>query len=191
MQRREALLKTALIMGGAVSIPAITGILQGCTAKREVGWIPQFLSEDQARLVGEVAERILPATDTPGALDAGVDQFIDTILADCAREEDQQRFNAGLEDLEKRSEDTFNNSFVNLENEEKDQLLTELESEAYENEGGEQPFFISMKELTILGYYTSEEGRTTVLNHVPIPARYEGCVPVDESTRFNVGYNFT
>ena len=72
IDRREALKRTAMLMGGALSSSAIAGVLQGCTAQPELNWQPKFLTEDQGRLVAEVAERIIPKTDTPGAKDAGV-----------------------------------------------------------------------------------------------------------------------
>jgi len=57
MDRREAIKRTSLIMGMAVSTPVITAIMEGCTVKKEINWIPTFLTKDQAILVGQVAER--------------------------------------------------------------------------------------------------------------------------------------
>jgi gluconate 2-dehydrogenase gamma chain len=82
MDRREALKRTAWLMGGVVSAPAIVGILKGCTAKPTIDWKPVFLTEDQAALVTQVADVIIPKTDTPGAKDAGVPSFIDLMLKD-------------------------------------------------------------------------------------------------------------
>ncbi len=72
IDRREALRKTALLMGAAVSASALTGILQGCKATPELTYTPVFFNADQATLVSEVADIIIPRTDTPGAKDAGV-----------------------------------------------------------------------------------------------------------------------
>ena len=80
MDRREALKRTAWIMGGVVSAPAIMGVLKGCVAKPTIDWKPVFLSEDQGILVSEVAEIIIPKTDTPGAKETGVPGFIDLML---------------------------------------------------------------------------------------------------------------
>ena len=87
MDRREALKRTAWIMGGAVSAPAIMGILKGCAAKPTIDWTPVFLSSDQGVLVSQVAEIIIPKTDTPGAKDVGVPGFIDQILKECYSKE--------------------------------------------------------------------------------------------------------
>ena len=80
MDRREALKRTAWIMGGAVSAPAHMGILKGCAAKPTIDWTPVFLSSDQGTLISQVAEIIIPKTDTPGAIVVCVDWFIDQIL---------------------------------------------------------------------------------------------------------------
>ena len=96
MDRREALRRTALLMGGIVSAPAIMGVLNGCTAKPTIDWKPVFLSQDQSIIVTQVADIIIPKTDTPGAKEAGVPAFIDLMLKDCYSKEDQDRFTAGL-----------------------------------------------------------------------------------------------
>ncbi len=95
MDRREALKRTAWIMGGVVSAPAIMGVLKGCAAKPTIDWKPVFLSEDQGILVSQVAEIIIPKTDTPGAKETGVPGFIDLMLKDVYSKEDQDRFLVG------------------------------------------------------------------------------------------------
>lgn len=72
MDRREALRRTALLMGGAVSAPAIMGVLKGCTARPGVDWKPEFLNDEQASIITDISEIIIPRTDTPGAKDVGV-----------------------------------------------------------------------------------------------------------------------
>ena len=99
MDRREALKRTAWIMGGAVSAPAIMGILKGCAAKPTIDWTPVFLSSDQGALVSQVAEIIIPKTDTPGAKDVGVPGFIDQILKECYKKEDQDKFLSRVESI--------------------------------------------------------------------------------------------
>lgn len=183
INRREALKRVSLIMGGALSSSAIAGVLQGCSAKREVDWEPKFLSQEQAATVSEIAERILPKTDTPGAKDAGVPEFIDLMLNDIYTEEEQQQFLAGLEQLEKDSESEYGDSFAELQPEQQDELLRKLAAQATEqrNTGSEErPFFSMIKELTMLGFFTSEVGATQFLQYVAVPGSYDGCVPLEE-----------
>src|SRR5688572_1054159 len=97
MNRRELLQRVAYLMGGAISAPAVLGVLNGCSAKKEeAAWQPVFLSKEQGALVADVAEIMIPRTDTPGAKDAGVPAFIDLILKDAYEEEDRQRYVSGL-----------------------------------------------------------------------------------------------
>ena len=169
-------------MGGAISAPAVLGVLKGCTPKKELNWQPAFLSEDQAAVVSEVAERIIPATDTPGAKDVGVPEFIDEMMNDIYGEEDQQQFVAGITELQEMSQSEYDKDFANLEPEQQDALLTKLEAAAQEQgESDKKPFFTTMKELTLLGFCTSEVGATQVLQHIPVPGRYEGCISVEEA----------
>ena len=170
-------------MGGTLSAPVIMGVLKGCTPKKELNWQPAFLSEEQAAVVSEVAERILPATDTPGAKDVGVPEFIDVMMKDIYGEEDQQKFVAGITELEEMSQSEYGEDFVNLDPEQQDALLTKLEAAAQEQPEGSdtKPFFTMMKELTLVGFCTSEVGATEVLQHVPVPGRYEGCISVEEA----------
>ena len=169
-------------MGGTLSAPIMMGVLKGCTPKKELNWQPAFLSEDQAAIVSEVAERIIPATDTPGAKDVGVPEYIDLMMQDIYGEEDQQQFVAGITQLEEMSQSEYGDGFADLEPEQQDALLTKLEAAAQEQKGGDtKPFFATMKELTLVGFCTSEVGATEVLQHVPVPGRYEGCITVEEA----------
>ena len=79
-------------MGGAVSAPAIMGILKGCKAKPTLDWKPSFLSEEQGLLVSQVSDIIIPKTETPGAKDVGVPGFIDEMLKEVYSKEDQDKF---------------------------------------------------------------------------------------------------
>ena len=182
MNRREALRRTALLIGGAVSAPTIAALLAGCDARTgETGWSPRALNGDQTELVATIAEHIIPETDTPGARSTGVHRFIDTMLAEYYTPDDRRRFLAGLEDVDARAKRSGGKSFLRLAPKEQVALLGELDRDAYAQPA--TPFFRTMKELTILGYYTSEPGATRELHHVPVPGRFEGCVPLAQVGR--------
>jgi len=181
MDRRSALKRTALIMGGALSSSAITGVLQGCTAEKQIDWQPTFLSQEQATTTADVAERIIPVTDTPGAKDAGVPEFIDNMLNDVYTEEEQQRYLDGLNQLNQESDSAFGDPFSALEPEQQDQVLQTMADATADHQGEGKPFFLMAKELTMLGFFTSEIGATQVLQHVQVPGDYKGCIPVEEA----------
>ena len=83
MDRRKALQRTAFLLGGAVSASIISGVMSGCQAEKVPDWQPEFLDKDQALLVSELAETILPETETLGAKSIGVPEYIDIIVKDC------------------------------------------------------------------------------------------------------------
>ena len=184
MERREALLKTAYLMGGTISAPAMAGILQGCKAEPQgPSWVPQFLTPEQGAMVTDIAEIILPATETPGAKDVGVHEFIDSMLDKVYKEKDRDRFVKGLDDLEADAESTFQKSFASCNTEEQTTLIQKL-NVPVTNEmlrpDKDRSFFLMMKELTLLGFFTSEVGASQVLQYDPVPGAYRGCVPLEE-----------
>jgi len=185
IDRREALRKTALLMGAAVSASALSGILQGCKAAPELTYTPSFFTEDQARIVMEVAEIIIPKTDTPGAKDAGVPGFIDVMLKDCYKKEDQDRFIAGLTAFDEEAKKAYGDSFIYCKPEQQVELVTKTHAvaltEAKENKEAKRPFILMAKELTLLGFFTSEPGATQVLQYVAVPGSYKGCIPLAEA----------
>src|SRR5688572_7217983 len=114
MNRREALQQVAWLMGGTISAPAVVGILSGCTAKQDANWKPVFLSPERASLVAEVAEIIIPRTDTPGAKDVGIPALIDRMLKDVYPTTDQDRFIAGLDTFDSNARAQFGRPFLKL-----------------------------------------------------------------------------
>lgn len=189
MDRREALRRTAMLMGGALSAPAILGIMNGCTAKPTIDWKPEFLSADQGAVISRLADIIIPATDTPGAKDVGVPAFIDKMLKDVFSKEEQQKFLDGLKAFEDRSRRETGDNFVELGEEEQVSFVTTVHNEDVQSYASSRnsrppaprPFLLSVKELTMLGFFTSETGATQVLQYVAVPGAYKGCVPVTEA----------
>ena len=183
IDRREAIRRVSLLLGGTLSLPAITGILAGCTGERESGasWKPRALSAKQGEMVATIAEQIIPRTDTPGARDAGVHRFVDEMMADYYPAGERARFLAGLADLDERARRGCGNDFLACAASEQASLLAVLDREAVGRAASrtEPHWFRTMKELTLLGYYTSEAGLTKELGWVQVPGRYDGCVPLD------------
>lgn len=191
MSRRDAIKHVALLMGGAVSVPAILGVLNGCSAKpgADADWKPVFLTHEQGALVAEVAEIMIPRTDTPGAKDIGIPAFIDTMLKDAYSKDEQERFVAGLADFEAQAQSEHGRAFLELEPGQRAAMVKRVHDPVAEAEKqsdippGERrrPFILTMKELTLLGYFTSEPGATQVLQYNPIPGAYQACVPLEQA----------
>jgi gluconate 2-dehydrogenase gamma chain len=194
MDRRELLKQVAFIMGGVISAPAIVGVLSGCSPKHDANtrgsWKPQFLNEAQAAVVTAVAEIIIPRTDTPGASDLGVPAFIDVMLKDVYPAEDQRRFLSGLQEIDSEAVQLKGKSFVALQVKDQEELVrkrheaavkTEREMRATSQSHLNRPFVMMMKELTLLGYFTSQPGATTVLQYSAVPGAFHGCIPLKEA----------
>lgn len=188
MNRRDALARVALLMGGTLTAPTMIAFLDGCKTSNETATAANFaFSPDQLNLVSEIAEIIIPKTDTPGAKDAKVGEFIQLMLKDCYYEKDQKSIMAGLAKLEDKN-------FMKATPEEQTTLLTSAEQESIDElkRIGEErtkaktagqvfeepgvPFFRLMKELTLLGYFTSDLGAQQALEYVAVPGRYDGCI---------------
>ena len=182
--RREALRRAAMLLGGVLSAPAIAGVLAGCDSRSGNG-TRRALTSDQGELVATIADHIIPETDTPGARAAGVHVFIDRMLAGHYGDEDRKRVLDGLEELDERARRECGRAFIRCSADEQRALLTRVDAEAFAERTArrEVPWFRTIKELTVLGYYTSEIGATKELRHVAVPERFEGCVPFTQIGR--------
>lgn len=191
MNRREAIQQVAWLMGGAISAPALMGVLGGCSAKAPAGpsWTPVFLDGQQSLLVSEVAEIIIPRTNTPGAQDVGVPAFIDRMLKDVYTSEDQERYVAGLAEFDQAARNHYGQPFMKLEPAQRKEHLQKIHDTAVSEERAmvpppttlRRPFVLMTKELSLLGFFTSRQGATQVLQYDPLPGAYQACVPVGEA----------
>lgn len=180
MDRRNALQMVAVMMGGVVVTPALADILEGRTPM-PVSAKALVFSSDQEALIAEIADVIIPTTDSPGAKAAGVAPFINTIVSDCYPKDYQDRFKAGLEKVERECKAAYGKSFVQANNDQRTVILKIEESNAYaDRKAGakDAPFWFMIRELTVAGYFTSEAGCTQALSYEWVPGRYEGCVPL-------------
>jgi len=190
MERREAIRNTALILGYAVSASTVTAVLNGCTSETTVNeasdepWSPKFFDKDEIALIDEISEVILPATNTPGARDAEVYKYIDVIIAHHTDSVEQGTFRDGLAELDRSCSETYGASFLECSSEQRLEHLRALDEQAYaysnKNSGRYRPWFSRMKELTWIGYFTSELIGENYLNYDPVPGVYHGCIPLDE-----------
>jgi len=187
IDRREVLRRAALLLGGALAAPTVVGVLAGCQAARvpDDAWVPRAFTRPQADLVAAIAEHILPETDTPGARTAGVHRFIDAMLAESYAAPERKGFLAGLADVDARAGRISGHPFLQCTVADQRALLEVLDREAFAAgpDPLETPFFRTLKQLTLVGYYTSQTGATRELHHAPVPGRYDGCVPLAQVGR--------
>ncbi|WP_234572128.1 gluconate 2-dehydrogenase subunit 3 family protein [Rhodohalobacter sp. 614A] len=181
IDRKEAIKRTAMIIGGAVFAPNILGILKGCTAQPGVDWNPVLFSNDQARLVTSLADVIIPADEYPSASEAGVPAFIESMINEVYTEEQRNEFLEGLDSFAENSRITLETDFFDSSDERRYEVVYNENQSALEIDRNESAsFFLRFKELTILGYFTSEIGASEVLRYEAIPGMYDGCMPFEE-----------
>jgi hypothetical protein len=184
ISRREAIRKVAIMLGGTIALPDILKAWES----PEIINVSEAFKTEQGYLIGQIAEAIIPTTDTPGAIAAGVPAFIEKMIADCYTKEIRDKFYADL--------DRFGSAtnYLSLSAEKRIEALKQLEADALKDrslvkriEGSTQlqpaPLFDQLKSLTITGYFTSEIGCTQALRYEQVPGRYDGDVPYKKGDR--------
>jgi hypothetical protein len=185
MLNRRAAMRGGLALTIGVASTGLAGRAMAA-ALPSLTWTPMALTPDQARLVDVVAELIMPATDTPGARQAGVPQFIDRALADYCDKAQAQLLRTGLDRMDADARAAHGDAFIALTPPQQVALLTgyDREASAVRNQTPNQPhFFLALEDLVTIGYFTSEPGATVALRYDPVPGAYHGCVPLSELGR--------
>lgn len=190
--RREAIRRVGLLLGGVAFVGG-TGLLEACAKDRGAdgtssatatgpGPIGTFSLDDQAFL-DEIADTILPTTAaSPGAKAAKTGPFMAVMVTDCYDAKDQQIFRDGMQALEAACQKMHGTGFMKATPEQRTALLTALDQEAIDYMKTRKPdapthYFRMMKELSMLGFFTSEIGCTQALRYKESPGPYQACVP--------------
>jgi hypothetical protein len=197
MNRRDAIGRVALIMGGAVI--GAEFFLSGC--KSTPTQVSDLFDADHVAFMNEVADTILPTTAaSPGAKAANVGQFMAVMVRDCYTTGDQKIFLDGLKKLDDASQKQSGSKYLDLSTKQRTDLLIALDKEQkdyytlqYKNQDADlakhkgdetympadipDHYYRMIKELTLLGYFTSEVGATKALRYMETPGHYDGCMP--------------
>ncbi len=184
-----------LFTGYAISSSVIAGVMQGCQPESSgPEWTPQYLSQEQADQVTAMIDVMLPPTETPGAVELGVPAFIDLMVKDWYKPKDQEKFKGGLAMMDQEAQSAHGKIFVDLSPEEqlalmnkvdqetRDKVEAEAMSQTGEDTGDDKywPFMHKLKNLALLGYFSSEKIGTEVLAYDPIPGDYLPCIPLED-----------
>ena len=189
MNRRELLRRTALLIGGVASSSVCQAVLAGVDGRAKIE--KPILSAIQRQQCAVLTELIIPETDTPGAIEAGVPHFVEVMVSDWYTNRERQIFIAGLDSLDQFCSEGFDKRFLECTAQQQINALEQAETDSadYKPESGShtgdgegsllapkedegKPFFIKIKELTVLGYYTSEVGAKEELRYDPMPMEY-------------------
>ncbi|MEO8335185.1 MAG: gluconate 2-dehydrogenase subunit 3 family protein [bacterium] len=185
MNRREAVARLFAITGTM----AVGGelFLAGCRAPEAAKRTVAFSTADIA-LMDEIADTIIPATDTPGAKAAKVGAFMAMTAHDCYDDASYASLRGGLQTIDDASRKRHGKSFMDSTPADRTTLLDELDADqrahTLKRSAGEPVhYFRLMKELTLIGYFSSEIGCTKALRYVESPGSYDGNAPYKKGDR--------
>ncbi len=188
MHRRQAL----RLLASAATLPLLSreafSLFQAVHEQMPEQAVLKTLNPRQNATVTTIAELIIPQTDTPGAKAARVNEFIDLILTEWYDEEEKSIFMTGLADVDSRTRDLYGKDFVDCAEKQQVEILQALDDEVAARDQDarrrrshppEKNFFFMMKQLTLVGYYTSQVGFEQELHGEIIPSRHAACVPLE------------
>jgi hypothetical protein len=178
MRRREVV----QFLGAALALPFLprgteAAIKLGEQIHRRIGDVPfRTLNAAQQRIVTQIAETIIPETDTPGATSVKVPEFIDLILTEWMSDEEKAAFLAGLSDMDVQAAAMGSPHFVELAEAKRGEFLTGLDAKR-PNKAGAEHAFARIKALTVYGYFTSKTVQQDILKTQMFFNGYNGNVP--------------
>lgn len=209
MNRRIALKNMGLALGYSVATPTLISLMQSCQQDTSPEWTPVFFTPEQGAVIMQVADLILPKTDTPSATEVSVHKFLDRYMNEVSEPEDQETFRVHLNDFIKKAsqnagkeagepltpeelEPVLAEALKKRSPEEEDQLSESLEAYDEAVASGNPPtldpeisayaFATQFRGAVIWSYKTSEYVGEEVLAYLPVPGEYIGCGDLDELT---------
>lgn len=181
MKRKTFLNRMLQAGGGIVLLPSVS-LFNGC---EYVPTLRTNLTDTDIPLLDEIGEIIIPSTDgVPGAKATKIGTYMILMVQDCYGPREREIFLKGLNTFDAICAKQFKNSFVHLKADQKQEILEQIQAEALayklDNSSKEQTlpqYFDMLKSLTISGYFSSEIGMTEARKYLPIPGRFESCIP--------------
>jgi len=175
LDRRALLFGAVFLLGGAAALTRFTRRPESRTSAPG-----SALSGDQFALLEQVADTIIPGTDTPGALEAGVPAFIRDMLTDWASAGTRAELIGVLEAIERQAWAQFGAAFLELAPERRLAVLSRFDEDALSRQ---DPAYARFKYLVLVGYYQSEIGATQELRYELVPGAWRSCLPLTEVGR--------
>jgi hypothetical protein len=190
MHRREALKNVAFLLGGAISASTMGVLFESFTLPENEKNFVNYSLEDE-KIFAEFADIIVPTTkSSAGAKAAGLGKFIPMMMKDCYPATMQTSFANGFKALQAKSMKDFGKSYIALTPADRKKLMIDLRAIALAQKDGKSEenkdlayFFVTARDLTLLGYYSSEIGCTKAREYVLIPGRYDGSAPLKPGQR--------
>lgn len=171
--RREAIRNCFVITVSAALVPSC---LQE-KSKPVIAYKHLSIDGKEEKLISEVSETIIPATDTPGSKDTYTHLFVLKMLDDCYTPDEQKQFIKGMKEFDKLSQKKFDKSFIDCNVLQREELVRNNINSKDASEDV-SAFFKIMKKLTVQGYMTSKYYLTNVEVYKLVPGKFQGCIPV-------------
>ncbi len=184
IDRREAVRRIALLMGGA--LVGSRALLDGQAVPPKAG--AAAFTDDERSLLDEIGETIIPATGIPGAKAVQIGAFMAMMVTDCYDERDHAVFRNGLSAIDEASRAAFGKSFLACSAQERTAVASSLDAQQVahgKKKAATEPehYFRMMKELTTLGYFSSEVGCTMAVRYIEVPGAFHGDIPYKKGDR--------
>lgn len=159
-----------------------TAIMTGCTPENQIEGLD--FDPDDIAFLDELGDTIIPETDTPGAKAVGIGSFMVMMVKDTYDGDSQKEFVEGLNKLRKDFKSANGKDFVGAPAEERLAYLNKMNEEFKASGEDGSPKVINMlRDLTVLGYFSSEIGATQALNYVETPGRFDPCIPYSKGDK--------
>lgn len=178
LSRRTALKQVLVVSAGLVLLPS-------CFRKTPPASIKLkniALDASDENILAELAETLIPATSTPGAKDVSAHLFAMTMVDDCFKKEDQQKWLDGMKAFNAFCRNKYGHVFNKCTPEERASLLMALESANPDTDAAAY-FYYTSKRLIIQGYTGSEYYLSKVQVYELVPGRFHGSIPVKERSK--------
>ncbi len=180
LDRRTALAGIAGVFGVALFAPLARAAGYEPIPKINTGKPAVVFTPAQRALVAALSERIMPTTDTPGAIAAGVPDYVEHMMGDWAVSDDRDLILGGLAAIDARSMADFKKPALKVSGAQQDALLTQAMNDAIP---GGAKFFEAFRQLVLTGYFTSEVGIMQERTYLPVPGDYDGAYPASKIDR--------
>jgi len=178
MQRRELIQSLALVSGHVMFPTVLSSFLTGCRNNDLNDYTPAFFTKDEYKSITGIIDIIIPATKTKSASQVNTQVFLDQVFSQCMTQEQQSVIREGLKQLVPG----FENAKDKL------QYLTEVDRKAFDNDES-AAYFKTIKQYTMIGFFTSQEGTTKASTYVKVPEEYKAEIKTDANT-LNYGKTF-
>jgi hypothetical protein len=177
IDRRDALAGMATMFGAALFAPIARAAAAQLPPISDGPPSAPVFTAGQRALMTALSQRVMPTTDTPGAITAGVPAYIEKLLADWSLPEDRVPVIGGLDLIEARSRADYKVAAAKATPTQQDALLTLAMNDQLP---GGATFFDIFRQMVLTGYFTSEVGITQEREYLPVPGRYDGAFPYSQ-----------